>query len=343
AYLQDKLKKLVLTLFWKQKSILEPSDLETEKEKLYQKGFLSAERLLLARLVLLDTVQESEIPNHFINEELKVKLVEDNGWLFGFEIREVICKEAKIAKNNSKVAENKCKIETQTQNSELDRGSQAKFYLRTYYWRGSTRAKTLKILKKLAENNKRSIVTKYNNKRFELRFKISSESYTSQKKEKRRSSTDYESNRGIQIEKVDSRSEEYESDLMKIEFVSVLDVRTLNNAIPYKYFKMTTIQSCEPEKIYQIYQVSERSFTKSRIHDEHEEMLNDTLQTTEVFRVHNRYLVNENKVTKRENKEGTKRNQIVIKIEPDINKETSISNWTSECNNRSSFTSKIEI
>ncbi|CAG8828512.1 1685_t:CDS:2, partial [Cetraspora pellucida] len=41
----------------------------------YQKGFLSAERLLLAALALLDAVQESGVPEHFINSELRSKLV----------------------------------------------------------------------------------------------------------------------------------------------------------------------------------------------------------------------------------------------------------------------------
>ncbi|CAG8796987.1 32122_t:CDS:2, partial [Racocetra persica] len=40
----------------------------------YQKGFLVAEKPLLAALILLDIVQESGIPNYFINPELKNNL-----------------------------------------------------------------------------------------------------------------------------------------------------------------------------------------------------------------------------------------------------------------------------
>ncbi|CAG8837254.1 17153_t:CDS:2, partial [Racocetra persica] len=57
-----------------------------------------------------------------------------------------------------------------------------------------------------------------------------------------------------------------------------------------------------------------RNSDESRIHNEQEKMLNDTLQTTGVFRVHNRYKVIRNKVTKRENKEDMEKIRSLLKI-----------------------------
>ncbi|CAG8682784.1 1687_t:CDS:2 [Cetraspora pellucida] len=187
----------------------EKNDKEFES---YQKGFLLAERPLLAALALLDVVQESGVPEHFINSELRLKLVsriedsiyllqheaepcesinneEDTGWLFGFEIREVICQEAKFAKNNSRLAEGspRAHIVEQTERNEEERDPE-----------NSTRSKALRILKKLAKVNKGSIGDKYNKKGF------GSEPETPSKQ-------------GIQIEESNKRGEEYRWNFMEIE------------------------------------------------------------------------------------------------------------------------------
>ncbi|CAG8491388.1 3096_t:CDS:2, partial [Racocetra fulgida] len=304
-------------------SILELNDLEAEKEDKESAEAKEYEAKHIRVYRRQNLARSANWNKKLIDVCESIDNEEDNSWLFGSEIRKIICKEAKIAKNNNSTCEYIAEQVKDSVNLEVQETFPI-ITLRDLFriiknkekkeldQRGSTRAKALKILEKLAENNKGSMITKYNNKRSGLGSKISPGSYILQKKEKeRRSSTDYESDRGIQIEKGDSRSKECESDLIEIE--SVRDKTEKRK------------EKSNEREIYQTYQVSERSLTESRIHDEQEEMLNNALQTIEVVRVHNRYGVNENKVTERENKESIERNQILIEIEPDIDKETGIS------------------